>query len=96
MQAIREAIPHWQTPAKLYIFLGQRGPAALNAVAALIPEYNLVPRALFPGFASKTRKKRPGEEVAPNRPYKGVPPPPYNTCAGLSECKVITCQNLST
>ena len=90
MQAIPKAIPHWQTPAKLYIFLGQRGPAAL------IPEHNLVPRALFPGFAAKARKKRPGGEVAPNRPYKGVPPPPYKTCAGLSECKVITCQNLQT
>ena len=96
MQAIREAIRHWQTPAKLYIFLGQRGPAALNTVAALIPAYNLVPRALFPGFASKARKKRPGEEVTPNRPYKGVPPPPSKAYAGLSECEVITCQNVQT
>ena len=62
----------------IYLFRTERS-------AALIPEHTLVPRALFPGFASKARTKRPGEEFAPNRPYKGVPPPPYKTCAGLSE-----------
>ena len=28
---------------------------------------NLVPRALFPGFPSKAREKRPGDEVAPGK-----------------------------